>query len=63
MGFFPTEHPAHWLPRSGSPTSVCEWLAQWLIRSLAIWPVYTAFIVTLILIIELFHPFGLGATK
>jgi hypothetical protein len=58
-------HPTHmesfrWLPRQGEPSCVGEWLSQQFLRTLAWWPVYTGLIVTLILLIQVFHPWGLG---
>lgn len=39
---------------------MCEKVTQSFIRTLAYWPVYTAFVTTLILLLEIFHPLGLG---
>lgn len=50
----------HWLPRQGEPVSDIDWLTQQFVRTLAWWPIYTAVIVTLILVVQIGHPWGLG---
>ena len=49
-----------WLPRHGEPLCILDWVSQSTVRLLAWLPFYTALIVTLMLAIELFHPWGLG---
>lgn len=46
--------PFRWLPRHGDPSCYLEWFSQHSIRSLASLPVYTAVIVTLVLLVEIF---------
>jgi hypothetical protein len=58
-------HPAHdepfrWLPRQGEPSCIGEWLSQQTIRLVAWLPIYIALIVTLIIVIQVVHPLGLG---
>lgn len=60
-----TFRPAHgqpfrWLPKQGEPLCIAEWASQHIVRFLAYLPVYTAFVVTLVIVIQIFHPFGLG---
>jgi hypothetical protein len=52
--------PFRWLPRHGQPSCIGEWSAQHTVRFLAWLPVYVGIVVTLILVIQLLHPFGLG---
>jgi hypothetical protein len=52
--------PFRWLPKHGQPYCIGEWATQHAVRFLAWLPVYSAIILTLILIIEVGHPFGLG---
>lgn len=52
--------PLRWLPRHGEPYCTVEVLSQLFIRTLAYWPVYTACVSTLILLIVVFHPWGVG---
>lgn len=56
----PPDKPSHWLPKQGSPFSVAEWMSQYFIRFFAWLPAYTAVVLTIVLIIEIWHPFGLG---
>jgi hypothetical protein len=58
-------HPAHdepfrWLPRNGEPSCIGEWLSQQTIRLVAWLPFYIALMVTLIVVIQTVHPWGLG---
>lgn len=53
-------HPLRWLPRHGAPVCIVEWLSQRTITGLARLPIYTAVIVTAIIVIQTAHPFGLG---
>lgn len=46
-----------WLPRHGGPFCVGEWIVQHAVKTFAYLPVYTAVVVTLILVIQLF---GIG---
>lgn len=45
------DEPLRLLPRDGEPTCVIEWISQTLIRALAWAPLYTAVVVTLILLV------------
>jgi hypothetical protein len=54
------DRPFRWLPRHGQPYCIGEWATQHVIRLLAWAPLYVALIVTLILVVQLGHPFGLG---
>ncbi len=54
------DKPSHWLPKQGHPLSIAEWMSQYFIRFFAWLPAYTAVVLTLVLIIEIWHPFGLG---
>lgn len=49
-----SEYPFRWLPRHGDPSCVVEWFSQRSIKALAYLPVYTAIIVTIVLIVQLF---------
>ena len=61
LTLFPAENqPFRWLPRHGQPSCIGEWASQHLVRFFAYSPVYISVVVTLILIIEIWHPFGLG---
>jgi hypothetical protein len=51
---FNTRFPFRWLPRHGEPSCIIEWLSQQMIKTLAYLPVYTAVIVTLVLLVEIF---------
>lgn len=42
------------LPRQGEPISVWEWSCQLIVKCVAFLPVYTAIIVTLVLLVQLF---------
>lgn len=60
-----TLRPAHgqpfrWLPRHGDPLCVGEWASQHIVRFFAYLPVYTAVVVTIVVVIQIWHPFGLG---
>lgn len=46
--------PFRWLPRHGHPICVCEWATQGFVKALAWAPLYTAVIVTLMLLVILF---------
>lgn len=46
--------PLRWLPRHGEPFCMVEWMSQKVISSLAFLPVYTAIIVTLVLLVQIF---------
>jgi hypothetical protein len=52
--------PFRWLPRHGQPSCIGEWATQHTVRFLAWLPVYIGLIVTLILVIQVWNPFGLG---
>lgn len=52
--------PFRWLPRQGEPLCIGEWASQHVVRFFAYLPVYTAIIVTFVIIIQVLHPFGLG---
>lgn len=43
-----------WLPRQGNPISRMEWIVQTTIKVIAFLPVYTAIVVTLILLLHVF---------
>lgn len=62
LAFLPKNgDPRSWLPRNGLPHSVVELLVQRLIRVLSFLPVYTAVIVTCIILIQVFGlPWGIG---
>lgn len=49
-----------WVPRQGKPRCIAEWASQALVRFLAFLPVYIAVVVSIILVIVIWHPFGLG---
>lgn len=49
-----------WFPRHGEPLCIGEWLTQHVVRFVSYLPVYIAIVVSLIIIIQVFHPFGLG---
>lgn len=60
-----TLRPAHgqpfrWLPKQGEPLCIGEWVSQHVVRFFAYLPVYIAVVVTVIVIIQVFSPFGLG---
>lgn len=44
----------HWLPRQGQPTCVVDRIVQQLVKLLALLPVYTAVVATLIILILVF---------
>lgn len=44
----------HWLPRDGDPLSYLEWVSQSVIKFIAWLPVYTAIVVTLVLLVQIF---------
>lgn len=46
--------PFRWLPRHGKPFCKLEWFTQKMVLMLAFLPVYTAIIVTIVLIIQIF---------
>lgn len=48
------DKPFRWLPRQGEPLCIGEWVSQTMIKLLAYAPVYTAVIVTLVLLVQLF---------
>lgn len=48
------KRPYHWLPRQGDPLSKTEQIVQSAIKVCAILPVYTAIIVTLVLLMQIF---------
>lgn len=52
--------PFRWLPRHGQPSCIGEWASQHVVRFLAWLPVYSALVITAVLIIQIWHPFGLG---
>lgn len=55
------KHSRHWLPSQGAPLSKTEQTIQAIIKTCAILPVYTAIIVTLVLLVEIFgFPFVKG---
>jgi hypothetical protein len=43
-----------WLPRQGEPLCVAEWITQKIIKLVAYTPVYTAIVVTLVLLVQIF---------
>lgn len=43
-----------WLPRDGEPLTYLEWLSQSTIRFVAYLPIYTAIVVTLVLLAQIF---------
>lgn len=47
-------NPFRWLPRHGPPYTVAELLVQKIVRLLAYLPIYTAFVVTMVLLIQIF---------
>lgn len=49
-----TNQPFRWLPRQGEPSCVVEWISQTVIKIIAYLPVYTAIVVTLVLLVQLF---------
>ena len=49
-----TGGPFRVLPRHGEPFSVYEWVTQKTIKTIAFLPIYTAIIVTLVLMIQVF---------
>lgn len=49
-----TRSPFRWLPRHGDPFCVVEWFSQKTIKSVAYLPIYTAIIVTLVLLVQIF---------
>lgn len=46
--------PIRWLPRHGYPRSNGEWILQKAIQTIAFLPVYTALVVTLVLLVLVF---------
>jgi hypothetical protein len=51
-----------WLPRHGNPRSIYECISQNLVKLIAYLPVYTAIVVTLVLVIQIFGlPFVEGS--
>lgn len=50
----PDNRPFNWLPRQGEVSSIGEWIIQGLIKALACLPVYTAIVVTLVLLVQIF---------
>ncbi len=46
--------PVRWLPRHGAPYCVLEWTTQHAVKILALLPVYTAIVVTLVLLMVIF---------
>lgn len=60
LTLLPRNRPFRWFPRNGNPTCIGEWASQRLIKWLAFLPIYIGIIVALILVVQLFHPFGLG---
>lgn len=48
------ERPYRWLPRHGEPLCILEWLSQKSIIALAWAPLYTAIVVTVVLILIVF---------
>lgn len=50
----PSRDAFRWLPRHGKPTRGLERLTQGTVRGLAMLPVYTALIVTLVLLLQIF---------
>lgn len=46
--------PVRWLPRHGDPFCVIEWMSQKTIKSMAYLPVYTAVVITLVLLVLIF---------
>ncbi len=54
------DEPFRWLPKHGEPSCIGEWASQHFIKTMAWWPVYTGTVSTLILIIIILHPLGLG---
>lgn len=49
-----TSQPFRWLPRQGKPLSIAEWISQTMIKVIAYLPIYTAIVVTLVLLVQLF---------
>ena len=61
LTFLPAEdRPFRWLPKNGQPYCIGEWLTQHTVRFISWLPIYSAIVVTGILIIQIWHPFGLG---
>ena len=55
LTFFPApDEPFRWLPRHGSPLCVGEWFTQHIVKTIAFWPVYTAIVATLCLLLLIF---------
>lgn len=52
--------PFRWLPKHGEPLCIGEWASQHIVRFFAFLPVYSAIVGTIILIVIVWHPFGLG---
>lgn len=46
--------PFRWLPRYGEPWCIAEWIVQKVIKWVAYAPIYTAIIVTLVLLVQIF---------
>lgn len=52
--------PIRWFPRHGEPICVLEWVSQNATRLAAFLPIYIAIIVSIMICIMVFHPWGLG---
>jgi hypothetical protein len=54
LHFWPAHgQPFRWLPRHGEPICIAEWMSQKVIRGVAFLPIYTAVVVTIALIAQL----------
>lgn len=61
LAWWPAEgEPFRWLPRHGEPLCIGELVAQKIVKTVAWLPVYVAIVVTLVLIVQVFAPFGIG---
>ena len=47
-------NPFRWLPRHGEPSCYLELTSQRVIKALALLPIYTAVIVTIVLLVQVF---------
>lgn len=54
------DQPFRFLPRQGDPLSILEWLSQRFLCFVAWIPVYIAIVVSIILFVQVVHPWGLG---
>ena len=52
--------PFRFLPKHGDPYCIGEWASQHFVKTIAYWPIYSSIVSTLILVIIVWHPLGLG---